>query len=77
MKPENSDKLQVTGSVGPGEVLMIYRDPEGSEIVCHKILDLRIEDPRQPTNTILLLDTVNEMEQSVERYKARQETDSD
>lgn len=35
MKQDCSEPLSVTGNIMPGELLMVYRDPEGSNIVYH------------------------------------------
>lgn len=63
------NRMEVTGLVGPGELLMVYRDPDGGNIVCHQLLFIHHCIP----DSKLLQHVMTDMRVSVERYRKQEE----
>ena len=64
MKQDYSEnRMEVTGMVGPGEVLMVARDPDGSNILTHSIIN-----PTGATGDNMMA-LIADMFNWIERYK--------
>jgi hypothetical protein len=61
----DKERTVVTGSVGAGELLMIYADPDGTNTFHHKLID-----PTAITRDELM-NYLNEARMAVSAYKAQ------